>query len=114
VRGRSVSVKDVIELCCVPRGPTSIGWWLTFVRAAGVNGSVWTSSGRGMVSTEGLDNAQPQGGFHPLLEDAVRASTSGSTRLTVLSRTEHGAVTLQSGERTSRLSRGYLAGRAVA
>jgi monoamine oxidase len=107
VRGpRSVSVKDAIE-------PLLRAPWLpevdrlvvaTFVEGSeGVNGSVWDQlSAEEWFPTEGLDgNAQPQGGFHPLLEDAVRGvDIRFNSPVTVLSWTEHGvAATLQSGER---------------
>jgi len=78
VRGpRSVSVKDAIE-------PLLHASWLpevdrlviaTFIEGSeGVNGSVWDQlSAEEWFPTEGLDgNAQPQGGFQPLLDDAAR------------------------------------------
>jgi monoamine oxidase len=78
VRGpRSVSVKDAIE-------PLLHANWLpevdrlviaTYVEGSeGVNGSVWDQlSAEEWFPAEGLDgNAQPQGGFKPMLEDAAR------------------------------------------
>ena len=78
VRGpRSISVKDAVE-------PLLRAKWLpeidrlvvgTFVEMSeGVNGSVWDQlSAEEWFPTEGLDrNAQPRGGFQPLLDDAVR------------------------------------------
>jgi polyamine oxidase len=78
VRGpRSVSVKDAIE-------PLLKASWLpevdrlviaTFVEGSeGVNGSVWDQlAAEEWFPTEGLDgNAQPQGGFVQLLDDARR------------------------------------------
>jgi polyamine oxidase len=78
VRGpRSISVKEAIE-------PLLQASWLpevdrlviaTFVEGSeGVNGSVWDQlSVEEWFPTEGLDgNAQPQGGFKPLIEDAAR------------------------------------------
>ena len=78
VRGpRSISVKDAIE-------PLLRAPWLpevdrlvigTFVEGSeGVNGSVWDQlSVEEWFPTEGLDgNAQPKGGFQPLLDDAAR------------------------------------------
>src|SRR6478735_8510895 len=78
VRGpRSISVKDAVE-------PLLHASWLpevdrlviaTFVEGSeGVNGSVWDQlSAEEWFPTEGLDgNAQPQGGFKPMLEDAAR------------------------------------------
>ena len=78
VRGpRSVSVKDAIE-------PLLHASWLpevdrlviaTYVEGSeGVNGSVWDQlSAEEWFPSEGFDgNAQPQGGFKPLLEDAAR------------------------------------------
>ena len=74
---RSVSVKDAIE-------PLLHAAWLpevdrlvigTFVEGSeGVNGSVWDQvSAEEWFPTEGLDgNAQPHGGFQPLLDDAAR------------------------------------------
>ena len=78
VRGpRSISVKDAIK-------PLLDAKWLpevdrlviaTFIEASeGVNGSVWDQlSAEEWFPTEGLDrNAQPKGGFQPLLDDAAR------------------------------------------
>jgi monoamine oxidase len=78
VRGpRSISVKDAIE-------PLLDAKWLpeidrlviaSFIEGSeGVNGSVWDQlSAEEWFPTEGLDrNAQPKGGFSPLLIDAVR------------------------------------------
>ena len=78
VRGpRSISVKDAI-------GPLLDAKWLpevdrlviaTFIEGSeGVNGSVWDQlSAEEWFPTEGLDrNAQPKGGFVPLLDDAAQ------------------------------------------
>ncbi len=107
VRGpRSVSVKDAIE-------PLLHAKWLpevdrlviaTFVEGSeGVNGSVWDQlSAEEWFPSEGLDgNAQPQGGFKPLIEDAARGlDIRLNSPVTLLQ--WHGtgvAATLASGER---------------
>lgn len=107
VRGpRSVSVKEAIE----PLLHTS---WLpeidrlviaTFVEGSeGVNGSVWDQlSAEEWFPSEGLDgNAQPQGGFKPLLEDAARGlDIRLNSPVTVLAWHAGGVTaTLQNGER---------------
>ncbi|HTR87439.1 MAG TPA: FAD-dependent oxidoreductase [Reyranella sp.] len=107
VRGpRSISVKDAIE-------PLLRAPWLpevdrlvvaTFVEGSeGVNGSVWDQlSAEEWFPTEGLDgNAQPQGGFHPLIEDAARGlDVRLRSPVTALAWNGSGVVaTLDSGER---------------
>ena len=107
VRGpRSVSVKDAIE-------PLLHANWLpeidrlvvaTFVEGSeGVNGSVWDQlSAEEWFPQEGLDgNAQPQGGFVQLLDDAVRGlDIRLDTPVTLLQWSGSGvAATLKSGER---------------
>lgn len=107
VRGpRSVSVKDAIE-------PLLRASWLpevdrlvmaTFVEGSeGVNGSVWDQlSAEEWFPTEGLDgNAQPQGGFVQLVDDAARGlDVRLDTPVTVLHWHDGGvAATLGSGER---------------
>jgi polyamine oxidase len=107
VRGpRSVSVKDAIE-------PLLHASWLpevdrlviaTFVEGSeGVNGSVWDQlSAEEWFPTEGLDgNAQPQGGFVQLLDDAARGlDIRLETPVSVLHWHGGGVVaTLASGER---------------
>lgn len=107
VRGpRSVSVKDAIE-------PLLNASWLpevdrlvmaTFVEGSeGVNGSVWDQlSAEEWFPTEGLDgNAQPQGGFVQLLDDAARGlDIRLGTPVSVLQWHDGGVVaTLASGER---------------
>jgi hypothetical protein len=107
VRGpRSVSVKDAIE-------PLLNAPWLpevdrlvigTFVEGSeGVNGSVWDQlSAEEWFPTEGLDgNAQPKGGFQPLLDDAVRGlDVRLNSPVTVLGWSGSGVVaTLKSGEK---------------
>ena len=107
VRGpRSVSVRDAVE-------PLLHASWLpevdrlvvaTFVEGSeGVNGSVWDQlSAEEWFPTEGLDgNAQPQGGFRPMLEDAARGlEVRLGTPVTALAWSGDGVVaTLKSGER---------------
>jgi monoamine oxidase len=107
VRGpRSVSVKDAVE-------PLLHAGWLpevdrlvvaTFVEGSeGVNGSVWDElSAEEWFPTEGLDgNAQPQGGFRPLIEDAARGlDVRFNSPVTVLAWSGAGVVaTLESSER---------------
>ncbi len=107
VRGpRSVSVKDAIE-------PLLHASWLpevdrlvvaTFVEGSeGVNGSVWDQlSAEDWFPQEGLDgNAQPQGGFQPLIEDAARGlDIRLNAPVTVLSWNDSGVVAiLKNGER---------------
>ena len=107
VRGpRSISVKDAVE-------PLLHASWLpevdklviaTFIEGSeGVNGSVWDQlSAEEWFPTEGLDgNAQPQGGFKPMLEDAARGlEVRLDAPVTALAWSGDGVVaTLKSGER---------------
>jgi polyamine oxidase len=107
VRGpRSISVKDAIE-------PLLHASWLpevdrlvigTFVEGSeGVNGSVWDQlSAEEWFPSEGLDgNAQPQGGFHRLLDDAALGlDIRLDTPVAVLAWNGSGVIaTLKSGER---------------
>ncbi|HLG47785.1 MAG TPA: NAD(P)/FAD-dependent oxidoreductase [Reyranella sp.] len=107
VRGpRSVSVKDAIE-------PLLHASWLpevdrlviaTFIEGSeGVNGSVWDQlSAEEWFPQEGLDgNAQPQGGFKPMLADAARGlDVRLNAAVTVLQWSDSGVTaTLKSGER---------------
>ena len=107
VRGpRSISVKDAVE-------PLLHASWLpevdklviaTFIEGSeGVNGSVWDQlSAEEWFPTEGLEgNAQPQGGFKPLLEDAARGlDIRLDVPVTALAWHGEGVVaTLKSGER---------------
>ena len=107
VRGpRSVSVKDAIEPLLHARWLPEVDRLViaTFVEGSeGVNGSVWDQlSAEEWFPTEGLDgNAQPQGGFVQLLDDAVRGlDIRLGTPVTVLHWHGGGVVaTLTSGER---------------
>jgi len=107
VRGpRSISVKEAIE-------PLLHASWLpevdrlviaTFVEGSeGVNGSVWDQlSAEEWFPTEGLDgNAQPKGGFRPLIEDAAHGlDIRLHSPVSVLAWNDKGVTaTLQSGER---------------
>lgn len=107
VRGpRSVSVKDAVE-------PLLHAPWLpevdrlvigTYIEGSeGVNGSVWDQlSAEEWFPTEGLDgNAQPQGGFKPLIEDAARGlAVRFNSPVTTLAWHDKGVVAvLKSGER---------------
>jgi hypothetical protein len=107
VRGpRSVSVKDAIEPLLHARWLPEVDRLViaTFVEGSeGVNGSVWDQlSAEEWFPTEGLDgNAQPQGGFVQLLDDAVHGlDIRRETPVTVLHWHGGGVVaTLRSGER---------------
>ena len=107
VRGpRSISVKDAVEHLLTASWLPEVDRLViaTFIEGSeGVNGSVWDQlSAEEWFPTEGLDgNAQPEGSFLPLIEDAARGlDIRLSSPVSVLSWSEQGATAvLKSGER---------------